>query len=84
MNLLKYKLDSLNIQKRKCNIIVGGGGFFSEKVYPNTYTKNWIPEILPWPSTRREVMVGRGMKVRWSENGDEDKTPGKNHRLYSF
>ena len=63
MNLLKYKLDSLNIQKRKCNIIVGDGGFFSEKVYPNTYTKNQIPEILPWPSTRKEVMVGRGMTV---------------------
>lgn len=61
-----------------------GWWLLSEKVYPNTYAKNWIPEILPWPSTRRGVMMGKGMKVRWSENGDKDKTPGKNHRLYSF
>lgn len=46
------------------NITVGERDFFIEKTSAATDAENWMPEIPPWPLTKRAVMVGRGMKVR--------------------
>ena len=64
MHLLKYNPQCLKIQKGKCSIILGFRGFFIWNSSLGMDAENWMLEILPWPPTRRAVIVGRGMKVR--------------------